>query len=283
MCVPSPSGSLRGPRCCTEGDGLLTRALSGSHSLNRTARSSCTWNVPHGSVELKSGEIHLWRPDLNRNTNALVGLEQTLSPEELARAGEFRFERDRGRYILAHGALRTIVSGYLNTTPDKPVFRHGAQGKPELASGALHFSMAHSCDLVVWAISGTGPIGVDVEYVRSGVEQDLDALLSSRARRLLRALPRPARCRAFFQGWTRLEAYVKARGEGLESGLGIFDAFLASGHPLVLQPSGDPQHQGRWCIHDVSPRPGYVGAVAVPWERCSLKYWTWKGPPCAGR
>jgi 4'-phosphopantetheinyl transferase len=223
------------------------------------------WRVPHGPPELKSGEIHLWRAELNPEAmKALPGLGQTLSPDELARAGRFHLERDRNRYVLARGALRAILARYLKTTPGEPVFRYGPNGKPELTSGVVRFNLSHADDVVLYAISRAGHVGVDVERVRPGVEKDLAARLSPTARRLLEALPPAARRRAFFQGWTRMEAYAKARGEGAESGLETFEVFLRD----------QPRH---WQLHDFSPRRGYVGALATRRGKCRLEYWKWQG------
>jgi 4'-phosphopantetheinyl transferase len=216
---------------------------------------------------LKSGDIHLWRADLSvEGTSALPALERTLSAEELAKAGRFGSERDRNRYIFAHGALRTILATYLKTTPGTPVFRYGPNGKPELANGAhdvVRFNMSHSDDLVLCAISHAGHVGVDVERVRPGVEKDLAALLPPTARQVLEAVPPAARQRAFFQGWTRMEAYSKARGEGLDWGLETFEVFLR-------------EHPRRWCLHDFSPGRGYVGALATRRGKCRIGYWKWQ-------
>jgi 4'-phosphopantetheinyl transferase len=205
----------------------------------------------------------LWRAELDlEGMKALPALEQSLSADELEKARWFRSERDRNRYVLAHGALRSILARYLKTTPGEPVFRYGPKGKPELANGVVRFNMSHSHDLVVYAISCAGHVGVDVERVRPGVEKDLAACLPSTARRGLEAFPPAARRRAFFREWTRMEAYSKARGEGLESGLETFDLFLRE----------RPRH---WCLHDFSPRRGYVGALATRRGKWSLRYWKW--------
>jgi 4'-phosphopantetheinyl transferase len=244
------------------------------HFSDRRPCSTCTWQVPHDLLELQSGEVHLWRVDLDRNMDGLPALEQTLAREERAKAGQFRFELHRNRYVVAHGALRTILARYLKTTPCKPVFRCGSHGRPELASGAVYFSMSHSHDLALCAISRARHLGVDVEHVRPGVETDLAGCFSPRALRFLEPLPQPARRHAFFQGWTRMEAYSKASGEGLDSGLETFEIFLDLRTPVLHRPLGDAEQ--RWWLHDFSPRRGYVGALAAPPGNCSLRYCKWQ-------
>ncbi|MEO7987158.1 MAG: 4'-phosphopantetheinyl transferase superfamily protein [Gemmatimonadales bacterium] len=234
------------------------------------------WHVPDNVPKLKCDEIHLWRASLDANRHALTALEHTLTADELAKAGRFRFELDRDRYILAHGALRTILARYVTATPRELAFRCGAQGKPELASGVVHFSLSHSHDLFVCAIGHTPSLGVDVERVRPGVAEAVGGFLSPRARRALEALPQRARRQAFFQGWTRLEAYSKAWGGGLMSGLENFELFLDPGNAVLLPPVSNEDHQRRWWVQEFSPRRGYVGALAAPWGTYRVRHWKWR-------
>jgi 4'-phosphopantetheinyl transferase len=235
-----------------------------------------TWNSPHGPVELKCGEIHLWQADVDRNLKALEPLEETLGPQELARAGQFRVELDRNRYIVAHGVLRTILARYLEMAPGELVFRYGPQGKPELATGNVRFNMSHSHDLVLCAISRTCDVGVDVERVRPGVEEDVVRCFSPGAVRSLEGLPPSARRRAFYQSWTRMEAYAKGCGEGLKSNLANFDGFLNLSDPGLLPTFEGAEQVSRWWFHDFRPRRGYVGALAAGQGKCRFKYWKWQ-------
>jgi 4'-phosphopantetheinyl transferase len=225
---------------------------------------------------LDSGEIHLWQADLASNLKNLPALEQMLAAEELAKAAQFRVEVDRKRYIFAHGALRTILSRYLNTTPGALVFRYGPRGKPELAKGAVRFTMSHSHNLVLCAISRVRQLGVDVERVRPEVGPDVAGCFSPRALRLLETLPVRARRRAFFHGWTRLEAWSKAQGQGLSLGLETFEDFLDLSGPVVLPAVGDTARKWRWQFHDFSPRRGYIAALAVRRANYRLRYWKWQ-------
>jgi 4'-phosphopantetheinyl transferase len=235
----------------------------------------CTWSLPL-SPQLKRGEIHVWRANLAAHKSALRSLEKTLAPEECAKARRFRRELDRDRYVFAHGFLRSILARYLRTKPGEIVFSHGPDGKPELASGAVRFNMSHSNDLVVCAISGGCHVGIDVERVRPGVDRDVAKCFSPRGLQILEALPQPARWRTFFQGWTRMEACCKAFGEGLDVGLGAFDVFVDARNPVLLPPLRKAGQERVCWLGDLSPRRGYVGALATREENYSLRYWEWR-------
>ena len=240
--------------------------------------TASTWLAPPGSLELKNGDIHLWRVDLDRNLHTLPDLEQHLSSAERKAAGAFRLAADRSRYSLTRGALRTILGRYLNAPPEKLAFRNGPRGKPELAGAELRFNVSHSHGLALFAISSVHDVGVDVERVRSGIEEDVAGwFLSLRAMRLLEALPKAARERAFFQGWTRMEAYSKASGDEITIALENFECFLRRRRPVFLRTLGDPTDSAAWWLHDFFPRRGYVATVAARARKCRVRYWKWKG------
>lgn len=236
----------------------------------------CTWTSPPRRLELNGSEVHLWRVDLDRHPSAIPAVAQTLAPEERRQAAAFRSERDRHHYILARGALRSILALYLQTKPGGIVFCYGAQGKPELAGGPVRFNVSHSGALALYAISNARDVGVDVERVRPGMERDVAGwFLSLRGIRFLEALPPRARRRAFFQGWTRMEAYSKARGEGIVAGLKNFETFLGGSDSVSLCAPGGPPKATPWWLHDFRPRAGYVAALAAQGGKCGIKYWNW--------
>jgi len=81
---------------------------------------------------------------------------------------------------------------------------------------------------------------------------------------------------AFFNCWTRKEAYIKARGEGLSLPLDQFDVSLAPGETAaLLSTNGDPQEASRWRIQELAPGAGYVSALAVKGHHWQLKCWQW--------
>ena len=232
------------------------------------------WQQPPCPLELEPDEIHLWRLDLSSHLNDLRALEQTLGQEERARADRLVHLRERSRYIVSHGVLRTLLAQYLRAEPSRLVFRRGVHGKPELRTGDLQFNMSHSQDLVLYAVTRSGPVGIDVECVLPRVDGEVATGFSpDSASRLLR-LPPTARRRVFYQGWTRMEAYAKGRGTGLQSNIDHLDRFLDPEQTLGHGPDSSGT-DCEWSFHDLRPREGYLGSLAASREGCRLKYWKW--------
>jgi len=210
------------------------------------------------------------------------GLLRTLTLDERARARRFRFPRDRDRFIVARGVLRAILGRYLGVDPGRLRFRYSPYGKPALAGPfedeGIRFNLAHSQGIALYAVSRGREVGIDVEYVRADLadERIAERFFSPREVATLRAVPAEQRREAFFHCWTRKEAYVKARGEGLSLPLDQFDVSLAPGEPAaLLSTPGDPPEVTRWSLQALNPGPGYVAALAVEGNGWRLRCWQW--------
>jgi 4'-phosphopantetheinyl transferase len=173
--------------------------------------------------------------------------QEYLSQAELERAERFRFPHLRRRFIVARARLRQVLGAQLGVAPRALELAQGADGKPQLAGGELHFSVSH-CDEV--ALIGVSPvkIGVDIEALRPVAEADAIAeqVFSPRERdryAMLAPLDRPL---AFLRCWTRKEALVKAVGGGLAAARARADTELAPG----------------WWLHTFFPLRGFIAAVA---------------------
>jgi 4'-phosphopantetheinyl transferase len=151
---------------------------------------------------------------------AAAALEPLLDGGERERQGRFRREDDRHRFLLGRGLLRLALGAWLGRDPASLRFRSGSHGKPELAAAevpALHFNLAHSADLILLAFHPGCPVGVDVGRLRPDLAWEPLArrLLSPAACSRLQQLPPEQGPAAFLAAWCRLEARLKARGEGL--------------------------------------------------------------------
>src|SRR5262249_38739805 len=110
-------------------------------------------------------------------------------------------------------------------------------------------------------------LGVDVELARPDFPgEEIAVRFFSRAEvAALRGLPWRLRAEAFLTCWTRKEAFIKAKGEGLSLPLDSFDVTLVPGAPAALLRTGWAKHEaGEWALADLSdPERGYVAAVAL--------------------
>jgi 4'-phosphopantetheinyl transferase len=215
-------------------------------------------------------EVHLWRIDL---TNADAVDFDALSDEELERGARFHFEKDRIRFKIARAALRTILGRYAHLLPDALDFCQNDYGKPSLTNpraAGLHFNLSHSKDVALLAVTREREVGIDVEFMRPdfATTEVAEHFFSSTEVATLAGVEFRLRPRAFFNCWTRKEAYIKARGEGLSLPLNSFDVSLKPGQPATLLNTRlDSADVSRWSLHELFPVAGYAAAVAV--ERCA--------------
>jgi len=192
---------------------------------------------------------------------------ELLSAEEQERAARYRMERPRKDFILTRGTLRSLAAAYLGTTPRDLSFRYSEYGKPILDGPFdLHFNVSHTDGLALIAFVRTHQIGIDVEKIspKPDARKLAERFFSVRERHSLEKLSGDELQAAFFRCWTRKEAYVKARGEGLSLPLHQFDVSLAADDSqALLATRPDASEAGRWTLRDLSTRPGYAAALAL--------------------
>lgn len=231
---------------------------------------------------LAGDEVHVWRARLDVPPTRAERLLGLLARDERERAERFHFQRDRDRFIAARGLLRSILGGYLNVEPGSLRFDYGARGKPSLAPEhnpeGLRFNVSHSQGVALFAVARGRELGVDVERVSARVacEEIAARFFSARESARLFELPEGLRAEAFFNCWTRKEAYIKARGEGLALPLDLFDVSLVPGEPAALLENRiAPEEVSRWSLLELTPWPRFAAAIAVEGRGWRLKCWHW--------
>ncbi len=221
--------------------------------------------APEGGM---TAVVDVWRTCLDQEADVSARLESLLSDDELARARRFRFPRDRARYVVGRGLLRSLAGRYVGVHPSRIRFQYGAHGKPTLAGDGPWFNLAHSGATAVYAFSASFEIGVDVELLDAAFAGDAipERFFSPREVATLRALPAADQPRAFLTCWTRKEAFLKARGDGLTLALDSFDVTLAPDEPAAVVRTGwSPEEPARWQLVDLSDSErGHVAAIAAP-------------------
>lgn len=245
------------------------------------------WSSVAQNPVLKSGEIHVWRALLSLEQSLLRHLESTLADDEKARAARFIFDRDRDHYIAARGILRDLLSGYIGCLAETIKFAYGPRGKPALADrdskSTVCFNLSHSHGLALMAVGAGREVGIDVELLRPEFagEDIAKRYFSEREVRELTLLPVESRTEGFFRCWTRKEAYIKARGDGLHIPLDSFSVSLSPDRFPELS-SAD---ESRWKIESLIPspqrEPAYAAAVVAEGKEWASRHFEWK-PTKAG-
>lgn len=227
------------------------------------------WSAPPDQLELNPRDIHVWHASLEQPIEIVRSLRSLLSADEIAKADRFRFAKDQRHFTVGRGTLRKLLGAYLNAAPEEIKFDYSYYGKPSLrgpGNSTLKFNLAHSGGIALYAFTVIGEVGVDVEFIRPEFTGDDIArrFFSQAEVRSLDALPDEVRTRAFFNCWSRKEAFIKAKGLGLSLGLDQFDVTLGYELPAaVLATRWDEREAARWSLQPIDVGTDYAGAFAI--------------------
>lgn len=218
------------------------------------------------SFEIDGRSVHVWSVRTEASEAVAARFDRVLAPDERGRAARFPFNHLRHSFVIARGALRTLLGRYLNISPASIQFKYGSKGKPALLMPAsLNFNASHSGGLAVFAFTCCCEVGVDVEQIR--VMQDTqniaDRSFCSEESAELMSLPANHRERAFFLCWTRKEAYIKAIGDGLSAPLNGFRVTVQPSEPVrFMHIEHDTNAAKEWTLHDLRLASNYAAALA---------------------
>jgi 4'-phosphopantetheinyl transferase len=191
--------------------------------------------------------------------------EALLSVDEKARCHSFVGSLNQRRFVAGRAGLRSLLGEHLGLDPRALVFVQDAFGKPTLSGEpSTQFSLSHSEDGALLAVSDTLSVGADIECVRALDHLDLANQYFRRNEVAeIESLPhRNEQVQAFYRIWTLKEAVVKALGKGLSIPLESFEVSISTSPPaLVVSPGGA---SGAWWLHSMTPMGGYCGALAAP-------------------
>lgn len=210
------------------------------------------------AVPLVSVETHLALLDVDSAERK--NYETALRPDELARAAQFYCSIDAERYIVRRGKLRELLARRLGCAPRDVPLNCSSFGKPSVKGTDLRFNLSHSGGVALYVFARDAEIGCDIEWRRPDFAREAVAerFFSARELQSLRAVPRSRWVEAFFNCWTRKEAFIKALGLGVSYPLQAFDVSLAPGEPAALLrgPLG-------WLLRSFEPFDGLQAAIAI--------------------
>ncbi|HEX8891390.1 MAG TPA: 4'-phosphopantetheinyl transferase superfamily protein [Pyrinomonadaceae bacterium] len=243
---------------------------------------------PGGLLILDEETVHVWHARLDQFADQATRMWHLLSADEREWAERFHFPQDREHFITARALLRILLGRYLDVPPQQLSFSYSPYGKPALAGegerDSLRFNVSHSDGVALYAVTRGREIGVDVERVRHDVvgESIAEHFFSAREVASLRALPTGLQPQAFFNCWTRKEAFIKAKGDGLSFPLDQFDVSLVPQEPpALLSIRNDPRKASRWALQSLPVGEGYIAALAVEGHGWQLECWTLRPQFCA--
>ena len=227
------------------------------------------WPAAPPDLQIAPGEVHVWAANLALPSQQLAEMEAVLDDAERGRASRFVQPLHRDRFIAAHGFLRRLLGRSLQLEPGVIQFVAGAQGKPAI-DGGLEFNLAHSGDVALIALARGRAVGVDVEQVRAMPDAEGIAarFFSADEQAALAATPAGGRQDAFFNIWTRKEAWIKAIGAGLSFPLDQLTVSLGAGEEdCLLSAAGGPAVTTQWRLRALSALPGLQRRRSPPAPR----------------
>ncbi len=175
----------------------------------------------------------------------------------------------RHRYVARRGILRELIGSYLDCDPAGVAFVHNAYGKPAIAQSDLRFNLSHSYGMALYAFCRSADVGCDIERrdPKFAAEQIPERFFSPDEVRALRSLPVNEQTEAFFNCWTRKEAYIKAVGRGLSIALDSFNVSLVPGEAAALLRGCEG-----WSVQSFEPTLGFQAAVVAQGANWRLNF-----------
>ena len=206
-----------------------------------------------------------------------------LEAEELTTPRLSSMERDRfmsrsssdmraaQTWRLSRIALRIVLERWAGNDVRRSAFEIERGGRPKLAQGWPHFSISHTGDVALIAVSQHSAIGIDIEQERNIKMSDERRAQVMKAANALSSQHDSRRTpkandlddAAILQAWVKLEAVAKATGLGIGRVLtdyGVSHANNANNANERVEDSRVGDDSIRVATIDVGPR--YVAAIA---------------------
>lgn len=236
------------------------------------------WLAAPAPLPFEAPEVHVWAAPLDVDDDELGFRIAVLDDSERARARRMTHEVVRRRFIAGRGLLRLLLGGYLDTPPARVRLTQTPKGKPAVSGrdAGVRFNVSHSGGILVCAVTRGREIGADIERIREdiAVEELAQRFFAPAEAADLLARPLSERRLAFFRAWTRKEAYIKGRGDGLSWPLDGFEVSTGPDAALLVDRNA-PEAPKQWWLTELVPESEYLGAVAVEGPVCPLRFWRW--------
>lgn len=177
-------------------------------------------------ISLPENCAHVWLVDQRQVTDELLKTYlEVLSAEELQRLEQIGHPETKRAQLISRAAVRYCLSQYADgIAPHQWLFARGDKGKPCLKQPAplpLSFNLSHSGHWLAIGVIARGEIGVDLQKHRETPSPLKMARRYFHPEEVEQLLAREGeeRRELFYRLWTLKEAFFKARGTGIVTGL----------------------------------------------------------------
>lgn len=225
-----------------------------------------------------SGEnVHIWLTDVCDVGEAVPSLLQLLSPDERKRAEKYHFNKDRGSFVIRRAVLRMILGLYTGEKAEDLQFTYNNFDKPELKSQLpINFNSSSSNKVGIITIALDTRIGIDIEFVDNAFPklELAEKYFSTDEVHALSDLQPALQTAAFFDCWTKKEAFVKAKGGGMSHPLPELAVSLDEQGRFSV--NADSDETAGWIIESFVPQHNYIASIAYEGERRAVRYFRWQ-------
>lgn len=147
-----------------------------------------------------------------------ISCYENLNSSELDTYNEIESLAIRKQFFWGRSLLRNLLE-----CPEQPILK-SVYGKPYIV-GYPSFSISHSGDFLVIAVSSNGSVGVDIEVCRKieSFYDLLDYVCHPNEKKEIYRSHHSNFQKTFLRCWTRKEAVLKAIGSGIDDNLHLID------------------------------------------------------------
>lgn len=165
--------------------------------------------------------VDLWFLDLSKiAVSDGETFTQLLSEKELERAQQFK--KNQHHFLATRALTRKVLAHYTGIPPHKLHIARTDDGKPFLAETPhpLYFNLTHSGNFAALAVTSLGELGVDIETARNrSYLQIVERYFHPDEIKHLHDCEEALQQQLFYRLWTLKEAFFKATGTGISTGL----------------------------------------------------------------
>jgi len=229
---------------------------------------------------LADNDCDVWLCRLSDLFNSEAVYFATLSDEEKSRAKRFKFALHRSRFIASHGFVRCILGNYLKIDKQLINYKKGTYGKPCLAVKKcynLQFNLSHTEDIALLVVSRGVELGIDIECNtrKTDWQAIVKRFFTPSEQQALFCLPEDQQKAAFFQLWTRKEAYMKVLGTGLSLAPTEFSLTVPPAKPALVKHHSNKYPPLQWVsfstITMLQPFNNYCATLAIAAKSCNYQ------------